>query len=128
MQIHDRRWRTIAAAALAGVTMIGVTAVAAPARAQVPDDLPGKGLAVWYVSSGTYVDPGHDDIRLVDFSKPDQDPDQYNNPGANALFTANAAKPKRTIFGRNGQWNLLWFQNVSAVADGLDGLFLYAEF
>jgi M6 family metalloprotease-like protein len=91
------------------------------------DDLPGKGLAVWYTSVGTYSN-GHDDVRLVDFSKPDQDPDLYNNPGINALFTLDPADPRRIILDRNGHWNLLWFQNVSDVKANSSGLFMFAEF
>lgn len=93
------------------------------------DDLPDKGLAIWYVSSGTHPNgQGFDDVRLVDFSKPDQDPDTYSNPGGNALFKSNASKPKRVILNRDGHWNLIWFQNVSDVAAGQSGLFMYAEF
>jgi len=91
------------------------------------DDLPDQGLAVWYTSVGTAPN-GHDDVRLVDFSKADQDPDNYNNPWINALFTANPADPQRILFNRNGQWNLLWFQNVSDVNDNFSGLFMFAEF
>jgi M6 family metalloprotease-like protein len=92
------------------------------------DDLPDKGLAVWYTSVGTYAPSGHDDVRLIDFSKPDQDPDLYNNPGSSAFFTLNPADPRRIILDRNGHWNLLWFQNVSDVNANFSGLFLYAEF
>ncbi len=92
------------------------------------DDLPDNGLAIWYVSVGTFSN-GHDDIRLVDFSKPDQDPDLYNNPWLNALFTVNSADPTRILLNRNGQWNLLYFENVSDANGGLfPGLFMFAEF
>jgi M6 family metalloprotease-like protein len=90
------------------------------------DDLPGHGLAVWYTSVGTFF--GFDDVRLVDFSKPDQAGTSYNNPGSNALFTLNPADPQRLLFTRDGQWNLLWFQNVSDVNDNFSGLFMFAEF
>jgi M6 family metalloprotease-like protein len=95
------------------------------------DDLPDNGLAIWYVSVGTYQVgiPGSNDVRLVDFSKPDQDPDLYNNPGSNALFTVNPADPTRILLNRNGQWNLLFFENVSDANGGIyPGLFMYAEF
>lgn len=91
------------------------------------DDLPGKGLAVWYNSVGTFPG-GQDDVRLVDFSKADQDPDNYNNPWINALFTLDPADPRRVLLDRNGQWNLLWFQNVSDANANYSGLFMYAEF
>ena len=42
MQIHDRRFRGAVAAVLAGATTIGLSAVAAPVRAQVPESLPGE--------------------------------------------------------------------------------------
>lgn len=90
------------------------------------DDLPDKGLAVWYISVGTFS--GYDDVRLVDFSQPDQDPDLYNNPGNNALFTLNPADPRRILLDRNGHWNLLWFQNVSDANANFSGLFMFAEF
>jgi hypothetical protein len=90
------------------------------------DDLPGHGLAVWYTSVGTFF--GHDDVRLVDFSKADQDPDNYNNPWINALFTLNPADPQRLIIDRNGQWNLLYFRDVSDANANFSGLFMFAEF
>ncbi len=90
------------------------------------DDLPDHGLAVWYTSVGTFS--GWDDVRLVDFSKPDQAGTSYNNPGSNALFTLNPSDPTRILLSRNGQWNLLWFQNVSDVNDNFSGLFMFAEF
>jgi hypothetical protein len=93
------------------------------------DDLPDAGLAVWYVSVGTKPGPGgYDDIRLVDFSKPDQDPDLYDNPWSNALFKADPDNFRRIIIDRDGHWNLLFFQDVSDVAGGWSGLFMYAEF
>jgi M6 family metalloprotease-like protein len=91
------------------------------------DDLPDNGLAIWYHSVGTFPG-GQDDVRLVDFSKADQDPDNYNNPWINALFTLNPADPTRILLNRNGQWNLLWFQNVSDVNANFSGLFMFAEF
>ncbi|NUM56659.1 MAG: hypothetical protein HUU46_23780 [Candidatus Hydrogenedentes bacterium] len=75
-------------------------------------DFPEDGLAVWYVAEGIYND-GHDDVRLVDADLPDQDPDLYNNPTLGALFTMDAADPKRLLIDSNGEWSLLWFQNVS---------------
>jgi M6 family metalloprotease-like protein len=91
------------------------------------DDLPDHGLAVWYTSVGT-APFGQDDVRLVDFSKPDQAGTSYNNPQGNALFTLNPADPQRLLFTRAGQWNLLWFQNVSDVNDNFSGLYMFAEF
>ena len=84
--------------------------------------LPDEGLAIWYVAEGTYSS-GHNDVRLVDFSKPDQDPDLYASPGGSALFKVDASDPKRLLLNRNGEWSLLWFQNTSA-----PGLFMYSEF
>jgi M6 family metalloprotease-like protein len=92
------------------------------------DNLPDKGLAVWYNSVGTYQPSGHDDVRLVDFSKPSQNPLNYNNPGNNALFTLSTTNPSHALFNRNGQWNLLSFENVSDVNLNYSGLFVYAEF
>jgi M6 family metalloprotease-like protein len=92
------------------------------------DDLPDKGLAVWYNSVGTFVPSNQDDVRLIDFSKPTQNPLSYNNPGSNALFTVNLTTPSRSILNRNGQWNLLWFENVSDVNLNYSGLFMFAEF
>lgn len=91
------------------------------------EDLPDDGLAIMNVSTGTAL-YGHDDLRLVDFSKAALDPDLYNNPGSNALFKLNPADPDRILLDRNGQWNLLWFQNVSDPAANYDGLFMFAEF
>jgi M6 family metalloprotease-like protein len=91
------------------------------------DDLPDKGLAIWYTSVGTYSN-GHDDVRLVDFSKPTQNPLNYNNPGSNALFTVNLASPSRALLDRNGQWNLLWFENVSDANANNSGFFMFGEF
>ncbi len=91
------------------------------------DDLPDAGLAVWYVAEGTWGD-GHDDVRLVDFSKPDQDPDLYKDPGGTALFKLNPAKPKRLLMDRNGGWSTLFFQNVSDPANNNNGLFMFGEF
>ena len=91
------------------------------------DDLPDQGLAVWYTSVGTFTN-GHDDVRLVDFSKADQDPDNYNNPWINALFTLNPADPQRLLIDRNGHWNLLYFRDVSDVNANFSGLFMFAEF
>jgi len=91
------------------------------------DDLPGRGLAIWYTSVGTFTN-GHDDVRLVDFSKADQDPDNYNNPWINALFTVDPADPTRILLDRNGQWNLLYFRDVSDVNANFSGLFMFAEF
>ena len=42
MRIDDRSSRRAVAAVLLGATTIGVSAVAAPAEAQVPPDLPGE--------------------------------------------------------------------------------------
>ena len=93
------------------------------------DNLPDNGLAVWYTSVGTYAPPSaQDDVRLIDFSKPTQNPLSYNNPGNNALFTLNPATPSRSLLNRNGQWNLLWFENVSDVNLNYSGLFMFAEF
>jgi hypothetical protein len=39
----------------------------------------------------------------------------------------NPADPRRILLNRNGQWNLLWFQNVSDVNANFSGLFMYAE-
>ena len=93
------------------------------------DDLPGHGLAVWYTSVGTAPN-GQDDVRLVDFSKPDQDPDLYNNPGlfADALFTLNPADPQRLLFDRNGHWGLLSFANVSDANANFSGLYMFGQF
>jgi hypothetical protein len=85
-------------------------------------------LAIWYNSVGTYAPSGQDDVRLIDFSKPTQSPLNYNNPGSNALFTIDLASPSHTLLDRNGQWNLLWFQNVSDANANFSGLFMYAEF
>jgi M6 family metalloprotease-like protein len=90
------------------------------------DDLPDKGLAIWYTSVGTFF--GHDDVRLVDFSKPTQDPDLYNNPGSNALFTIDLASPSRALLDRNGQWNLLWFENISDANANNNGFIMFGEF
>jgi M6 family metalloprotease-like protein len=90
------------------------------------DNLPGKGLAIWYVSVGTFF--GFDDVRLVDFSKPTQDPDLYNNPGSNALFTIDLASPSRALLDRNGQWNLLWFENISDANANNNGFLMFGEF
>src|SRR5262249_14614226 len=92
------------------------------------DDLPDKGLAIWYNSVGTFAPSGQDDVRLVDFSKPTQNPLSYNNPGSKALFTINPASTSRGILDRNGQWNLLWFENVSDANANTSGLFMFAEF
>lgn len=78
-------------------------------------EFPEDGLAVWYVAEGTYNE-GHDDVRLVDADLPDQDPDLYNNPTLGALFTEDAANPKRLLIDSDGEWSLLWFQNVSAAS------------
>lgn len=91
------------------------------------EDLPDDGLAIIDVSTGT-APGGHDDLRLVDFSKAALDPDLYNNPGSNALFKINPLDPNRILLDRNGQWNLLWFQNVSDPAANYNGLFMFAEF
>jgi hypothetical protein len=61
------------------------------------DALPDKGLAIWYNSVGTYAPSGHDDVRLIDFSKPTQNPLSYNNPGTNALFTVDPSAPSRAL-------------------------------
>ena len=90
------------------------------------DNLPDKGLAIWYVSVGTFF--GFDDVRLVDFSKPTQDPDLYNNPGSNALFTIDLASPSRALLDRNGQWNLLWFENISDSNANNNGFLMFGEF
>jgi M6 family metalloprotease-like protein len=90
-------------------------------------DLPDTGLAVWYVSTGTKPG-GHDDVRLVNFSQTDQDPDLYNNPWTNALFKLDPDNFRRIIIDRNGHWNLLYFQDVSDINAGWSGLFMYAEF
>jgi len=92
------------------------------------DDLFDAGLAVWYVSQGTHPWPGHDDVRLVNFSQKDQDPDLYNNPGTNAFFKIDPENFRRVIIDRDGHWNLLYFQDVSDPAAGSSGLFMYAEF
>jgi M6 family metalloprotease-like protein len=92
-------------------------------------DLPGHGLAIWYSSAGTYVNGlGYDDLRLVDFSKPDEDPDLYNHPGSNALFTLNPAEPQRILLDRNGHWNLLNFTNISDANANFSGLYMFGEF
>jgi len=91
------------------------------------DDLPDKGLAIWYVSVGTFSN-GHDDVRLVDFSKPTEAPTLYNNPGSNALFTVNLASPSRALLDRNGQWNLLWFENISDANANNNGFLMFGEF
>ncbi|HEY3571597.1 MAG TPA: hypothetical protein VGP73_26965 [Thermoanaerobaculia bacterium] len=90
------------------------------------DDLPDNGLAIWYTSVGTFF--GFDDVRLVDFSKPTQDPDLYNNPGSNALFTIDLASPSRALLDRNGQWNLLWFENISDANANNNGFIMFGEF
>jgi hypothetical protein len=105
----------------AGAGRAGADRVHAVARS-------GAGLAVWYNSVGTYQPSGHDDVRLVDFSKPSQNPLSYNNPGSNALFTLSTTNPSHALFNRNGQWNLLSFENVSDVNLNYSGLFMYAEF
>lgn len=78
-------------------------------------NLPEDGLAVWYVAEGTYT-IGHDDVRLVNASLPDQDPDLYNNPSTGALFTNDPNDPKRLLLDSNGQWSLLFFEDVSAAS------------
>ncbi len=92
------------------------------------DDLPDKGLAIWYNSVGTFVPSNQDDVRLIDFSQPTQTPLSYNTPGSNALFTVNPSTPSRALLNRNGQWNLLWFENVSDANANYSGLFMFAEF
>ena len=42
MQFHERRFRGAVAAVVAGATTIGLSAVAAPVQAQVPESLPGE--------------------------------------------------------------------------------------
>lgn len=90
-------------------------------------DLPDAGLAVWYVSTGTAPN-GADDVRLVNFSQPDQDPDLYQHPWTNALFKLDPANPRRLVIDRDGLWSLLYFEDVSDVNAGSSGLFMYAEF
>jgi M6 family metalloprotease-like protein len=90
-------------------------------------DLPGHGLAVWYTSVGTFPN-GYDDVRLVDYSKPDEDPDLYNNPGSNALFTWNPADTQRLLFDRNGHWNLLHINDISDATANFNGLYMFGQF
>lgn len=95
-------------------------------------DLPESGLAVWWVSEGTWYE-GHDDVRLVDASLPAQDPDGttdifgsdpgYNSQGAGALYKRDDADPEKVLFDGQGQWNLLFFRGVSDI-----GPTMYAEF
>ncbi len=76
------------------------------------DDLPENGLAIWYVSEGTYSN-GCDDVRLVNASLPDQDPDLYNNPGYGAFFTYVPDEPERLLMMSGGPWSFLYFRRVS---------------
>jgi len=94
--------------------------------------LPESGLAVWWVSDGTWPD-GNDDVRLVDASQPEKDPDGttdifgadpgYSNQGAGALFKRNDADPQHLLLNGSGQWSLLFFLKVSD-----PGPTVYAEF
>lgn len=91
------------------------------------DGLPSDGLAVWYVSSGQHpADAGHDELRLVDASSPDQDPDLYANPAAGALFQPAGAK--RWLFGRTGDVVFLTFSRVSKPFLEESGPVMLAEF
>lgn len=93
--------------------------------------LPESGLAVWWVSKGTWY--GQDDVRLVDASLPAQDPDGttdifgsdpgYSSQGAGALFKRDDTDPQHVLFDRQGTWNLLFFRGVSD-----PGSTVYAEF
>jgi len=85
--------------------------------------LPDEGLAVWYVAEGTYSD-GFEDVRLVDASAKDKDPDKYDNPGNNALFRKNNNNQRRELIDRTNNWTLLWFQRVSDKG----GAKMWAEF
>ena len=84
--------------------------------------LPESGLAIWYTATGTYSS-GHDDVRLVQFDKADKDPDQYANPVSGAFFKRNDANHRRILLPRNGQWGLLFFQNVSDSGANMFGEF-----
>src|SRR5262249_39740157 len=87
--------------------------------------LPENGLAVWWVNTGAFF--GWDDIRLVDASKPDQDPNGttafdgaapgYINQGAGALFKDDPTFDKRLLIDNTGGWSLLYFWETSAPGD-----------
>ena len=95
-------------------------------------DLPESGLAVWWVKTGAYFS-GYDDIRLVNASLPDQDPNGttaitgadpgYVNPIVGALFKRDDADPQKLLLNSNGEWSLLFFRGVSD-----PGATMYAEF
>jgi M6 family metalloprotease-like protein len=96
--------------------------------------LPESGLAIWWVRTGTWF-WGDDEVRLVDASLDDQDPNGngpaqenppsggYRNQGAGALFKRNDADPQRLLLNSAGEWSSLYFRDVSD-----PGATMYGEF
>lgn len=84
--------------------------------------LPESGLAVWWVRFGTWTDT-HDEVRLVDATLPDQDPDGttplqgtdpgYRDQGPGALFVRDVADPQKLLLDSAGAWSLRYFRRVS---------------
>jgi hypothetical protein len=86
------------------------------------DGLPESGLAIWWVKTGGFPN-GHDDVRLVDFSKTDQNPNNYQNPGSSALFKRNDTKPTRQLFNGTGSRTFAWLRGISPVGATMHGEF-----
>jgi hypothetical protein len=86
------------------------------------DGLPKSSLPIWWVKTGEFPN-SHDDVRLVNFSKPDQNPNNYQNPGPSALFMRNDAKPTRHLVNGSGRPSFAWLRGISPV-----GATMYAEF
>lgn len=78
------------------------------------DDLPESGMAVWWVRKGTWA-AGTDEVRLVDYSKADQTPTLYTDPGNSALFKKDTVNFRRDLIEASGAWSGLYFMNVSNV-------------
>jgi len=77
-------------------------------------DLPESGMAVWWVRKGTWA-AGTDEVRLVDYSKADQTPTLYTDPGNTALFKKDAFNFRRDLYEASGSKSGLYFMNVSDV-------------
>lgn len=95
----------------------------APASSQTWDrGLPESGMCIWHVR---VVPGGHDEVRLVDASRPDLDPLLYQDQAVGALYKqrSGATMPTQTLRFAGGAASPILFGRISR-----EGFVMYGEF